>query len=66
MANTDDLKGRAKEAIGDLTDNEDLEREGKTDRAAGKVKETLGDLKDKADDAIDAVKDKLHDATDRS
>lgn len=66
MANTDDLKGRAKEAIGDLTDNEDLEREGKADRAAGKVKETLGDLKDKADDAIDAVKDKLHDASHRN
>jgi uncharacterized protein YjbJ (UPF0337 family) len=65
MANTDDLKGRAKEAIGDLTDNEELEREGKTDRAAGKVKETLGGLKDKADDAVDAVKDKLRDVTDR-
>lgn len=66
MANTDDLKGRAKEAIGDLTDDEDLEREGKADRAAGKVKEALGDLKDKADDAVDAVKDKVRDVTDRS
>jgi uncharacterized protein YjbJ (UPF0337 family) len=65
MPNPDDLKGRAKEAIGDLTDDEDLQREGKTDRAAGKVKETLDGLKDTAADAVDAVKDKLHEATDR-
>ena len=30
---TDDIKGRAKEAVGDLTDNDDLKREGKVDRA---------------------------------
>lgn len=60
MSNADDLKGRVKEAAGDLTDNEDLEREGKTDRAAGKAKEMLEDAKEKVDDAIDAVKDRLH------
>lgn len=60
MSNADDLKGRVKEAAGDLTDNEDLEREGKADRAAGKAKEMLEDAKEKADDAIDAVKDRLH------
>jgi len=60
MSNADDLKGRVKEAAGDLTDNEDLEREGKADRAAGKAKEMLEDAKDKVDDAIDAVKDRLH------
>jgi uncharacterized protein YjbJ (UPF0337 family) len=53
MPNTDDLKGRAKEAVGDLTDNEDLEREGKVDRASGKVKDKVGDV-------VDSVKDKLH------
>jgi len=46
----DELKGRAKEAAGDLTDDEELEAEGKTDQAAGKVKE-------KAHDAVDKVKD---------
>jgi hypothetical protein len=30
----DDMKGRAKEAAGDLTDNEDLKQEGKTDQLA--------------------------------
>jgi uncharacterized protein YjbJ (UPF0337 family) len=58
--NTDDLKGRAKEAVGDLTDDRDLKNEGKMDRASGKAKDIVDDLKDKAEDAIDAVKDKLH------
>ena len=56
----DDLKGRAKEAVGDLTNNAGLKREGKADRAAGKVKEKLDDAKDKLEDVVDEVKDKLH------
>jgi uncharacterized protein YjbJ (UPF0337 family) len=50
----DDMKGRAKEAAGDLTDNDDLKREGKADRAAGKVKE-------KAEEVVDKVRDKIDD-----
>jgi len=57
--NTDDLKGRAKEAVGDLTDNRRLKNEGKADRASGKAKEIVDDLKDKAEHAIDKVKDAL-------
>ena len=57
---TDDIKGRAKEAAGDLTDDQDLKREGKVDRASGKAKNKLDDLGDKAEDVIDRVKDKLH------
>jgi uncharacterized protein YjbJ (UPF0337 family) len=60
MPNTDDLKGRAKEAAGDLTNDRDLKNEGKTDRAAGAVKEKADEVKDKVGDAVDAVKDKLH------
>jgi uncharacterized protein YjbJ (UPF0337 family) len=60
MSNTDDIKGRVKEAAGNLTDNDDLEREGKTDQAAGKAKDMLGDAKDKAADAVDSVKDALN------
>jgi uncharacterized protein YjbJ (UPF0337 family) len=59
-SNTDDLKGRAKEAVGDLTDNKDLKNEGKADRASGRAKEFVEDAKDKAEDAIDSVKEKLH------
>jgi len=58
--NTDDLKGRAKEAAGDLTNDRRLKNEGKADRASGKAKEFVEDLKDKADDAIDSVKEKMH------
>jgi len=48
VSNADDLRGRAKEAAGDLTDDDDLKREGKLDQAEGKAK-----------DAIDSVRDKL-------
>lgn len=58
--NLDQAKGRIKQAAGDLTDNDDLKRDGKTDEHAGKVKEVLEDAKDKADDLVDKVKEKLH------
>jgi uncharacterized protein YjbJ (UPF0337 family) len=46
------MKGRAKEALGDLTNDKELKREGKVDQAVGAVK-------DKVDDAADKVKDKI-------
>jgi uncharacterized protein YjbJ (UPF0337 family) len=55
----DDLKGRAKEAAGDLTDDDRLKAEGKADRAGGKVKEFLEDAKDKGEEIVDKVKDKV-------
>lgn len=50
--NLDQAKGRIKQAAADLTDNDELKREGKLDEAAGKAK-------DKVDDVVDAVKNKL-------
>lgn len=58
-AETDQAKGRIKQAAGDLTDNDDLKREGEQDEAAGKVKDAIGDAKDKLDEGVDKVKDKL-------
>jgi uncharacterized protein YjbJ (UPF0337 family) len=55
----DQAKGRVKQAAGDLTDNEDLKREGKVDEAAGS-------LKGKLDAAKDWVEDKVDDATDKA
>jgi uncharacterized protein YjbJ (UPF0337 family) len=49
---TDDLKGRIKEAGGDLTDDKDLKNEGKVDRASGTVKDKVGDAADSVKDAI--------------
>ena len=43
----DETKGRIKQAVGDLTDDKDLKREGKVDEAAGKVKEGVDKVKDK-------------------
>jgi uncharacterized protein YjbJ (UPF0337 family) len=49
---TDDLKGRVKEAGGDLTGDKELKREGKIDRATGSVKDAAGDVADKAKDVV--------------
>jgi uncharacterized protein YjbJ (UPF0337 family) len=45
-SNVDDAKGRLKESAGDLTNDDDLKREGQTDQAAGKVKEGVDKVKD--------------------
>lgn len=56
--NTDKAKGHAKEAIGDLTGNEEMEREGKADRAAGEVKEKVTKAKEWVEDKIDGARRK--------
>jgi len=43
----DETKGRLKEAAGDLTDNDDLKREGKIDKGTGKVKDVVDKVSDK-------------------
>ena len=48
----DDLKGRTKEAAGDLSGDKDLKNEGKVDRASGTVKDKVGDAGDKLKDTI--------------
>jgi uncharacterized protein YjbJ (UPF0337 family) len=60
MANTDDLKGRAKEAVGDLTDNDKLKREGQADRTGGKAKDFIDNVGEKAKELVDEVKDRIH------
>ena len=49
---TDDVKGRIKEAAGDLTGDKGLQNEGKVDQAAGTVKDKVGDAADKAKDVV--------------
>jgi uncharacterized protein YjbJ (UPF0337 family) len=60
MTNSDDLKGRAKEAVGDLTNNDDLKRDGQTDRKAGKAKDFIDTVGEKAKEVVDEVKEKIH------
>src|SRR5664280_595682 len=48
----DQMKGKAKEAVGDLTGNKDLKSEGKADRQAGKAKEKVGKVEEKVGDCL--------------
>ena len=48
----DEIKGRVKEAVGDLSDDQDLKNSGKADKAAGKAKQSAERVIDKARDAI--------------
>jgi uncharacterized protein YjbJ (UPF0337 family) len=56
---TEQVKGKLKEAAGDITDDDSLRNEGKVDHASGTAKEKVGELKDKAEQAIDSAKDRL-------
>jgi uncharacterized protein YjbJ (UPF0337 family) len=48
----DEMKGQAKEAVGDLTDDDDLKNEGKVDKASGSAKDKLDKAADKVKDAV--------------
>lgn len=48
----DEIKGRAKEAVGDLTDNDELKAEGEAEQLADKLKGFVDDVKDKLTDLI--------------
>jgi uncharacterized protein YjbJ (UPF0337 family) len=51
-ANTDDAKGRLKEAAGNVTGDKDLQHEGKVDQTEGKVKDGIDKIADKARDLL--------------
>ena len=53
---TEDLKGRAKEAAGSVTGNDDLKNEGRADQADSSVKQAGEKVKDAAGDVKDAFK----------
>ena len=65
-AQSDQVKGRAKEAAGILTGDDDLEAEGKADRLAGEAEEKIDHAKDKAEEVLDKVKDKVDEAVDKT
>lgn len=56
---TDKVKGRAKQAWGDLTNNERLHDEGVVDEAAGNVEEGFGKTRRKVGDALHDVAHKI-------
>jgi uncharacterized protein YjbJ (UPF0337 family) len=51
----DEVTGRGKSALGDLTGDEQMKSEGDADQASGKAKQGVADLKDKADDLVKKV-----------
>jgi uncharacterized protein YjbJ (UPF0337 family) len=55
----DQLKGKVKKAVGDLTDNDRLHDEGVVDEAAGNVQEGFGRGRRKVGEALDDLGDKL-------
>lgn len=55
-SNTDEAKGRVKEAAGSLSGDEDLKREGKVDKAAGGAKDAVNKAADKVKGFFDKDK----------
>jgi uncharacterized protein YjbJ (UPF0337 family) len=54
---TDKIKGRVKETVGVITDNDRLKQEGRTDQAVGEVKEAVEKAKDKVKRVVENLKD---------
>jgi uncharacterized protein YjbJ (UPF0337 family) len=52
---TEQVKGRVKQAWGDITDNEPLRDEGVADEAAGNVQEGFGKARRKVGEAIEDI-----------
>jgi len=53
------VKGKVKQATGDLTDDDQLHDEGVADEAAGKVQEGFGRGRRKLGDALEDIADKV-------
>ncbi len=56
---TDQVKGKAKQALGDLTDDPHLHDEGVADEAAGELRERFGRGRRKVGEAIEAIGEDL-------
>lgn len=55
---TDKISGRAKQAAGAITGDEDLKHEGEREEDKGKLKGNLDEAFDKAQDVLEDLKDK--------
>jgi uncharacterized protein YjbJ (UPF0337 family) len=55
----DQVKGKAKQAWGDVTDDQALHDEGTADEASGKVQEGFGKARRKVGDALDDIADQI-------
>jgi uncharacterized protein YjbJ (UPF0337 family) len=64
-AQSDDTKGRVKEAAGALTGDDQLKREGKLDQAGGAAKEKVTEAAQRLNDVIDLAKEKAERAANK-
>jgi uncharacterized protein YjbJ (UPF0337 family) len=64
--NVDEVKGRAKQAAGDLTDDESLKNEGRVDKAVSDIKEKIDDVADKVKEKVGGRDDDDKEETDRT
>ena len=55
----DEAKGRIKEAAGDLTGDEGLQREGQADQASGEAKNTIDKAAERLKDGVERIREKL-------
>jgi uncharacterized protein YjbJ (UPF0337 family) len=55
----EEWKGVAKETLGDVTDNKDLEAEGAAEKQKARVEQALADARDKVLGAAELAKDKV-------
>jgi uncharacterized protein YjbJ (UPF0337 family) len=53
------VKGKVKQGLGDLTDDQRLRDEGAADEAAGEVQESVGTAKRKVGDAMREIGDRI-------
>ena len=62
----DELKGTAKEKIGEATDSQDLKNEGSSDKAKGKLGQVVEGLKDDFKEATSNLNDKISEVADKN
>ena len=55
----DQVKGKVKQGVGDLTGDDSLQIEGEADEASGETQQTWGKFKRGVGDTIDAVGDAI-------
>lgn len=60
------IAGNIKEKAGQLTDDEEMEAEGRADRAKGKAQEAWGETKEKAEGAWEKTKEKAGEVRDKA
>ena len=63
---TDKIKGRIKEAVGALTENDNLKREGQRDQAVEEVKAAAESAAEQVQDTVERVAEQVKDTVKRA